>query len=155
MIYLQEIVIVIVHKIGRVRASYTAREKLAAIAYAKAHRNRADGQEFNTNEKNVREWHRQKDSLMKVNKACQANRGKGAHYPALEKKLLEFVTDRRGQGVGVSTIEIHMEAMKITREDAAMVNFKASQKWVYRFLRKNRLSIRHKTHIAQKLPEDF
>ena len=89
---------------GRIRKSYTAKEKLAVIKFAEAHGNRAAGREFGVGEASVRDWRRMKDRLAKLPKTKQADRGSKAHFQQVEEQLLEWVTDRRRQGIAVSTL---------------------------------------------------
>ncbi|MCU7901008.1 MAG: hypothetical protein KZQ66_02470, partial [Candidatus Thiodiazotropha sp. (ex Lucinoma aequizonata)] len=141
-------------KMGRVRNAYTAREKLAVIKYAEAHGNRAAGREFSVGESSVRDWRRMKDRLAKLPKTKQAERGSKAHFPEVEVQLLEWITDRRRQGIAVATIEIRLQAKMIANR-LQQTAFKVSVNWVYAFLKRHSLSIRRRTHIAQKLPEDY
>ncbi|XP_045205935.1 uncharacterized protein LOC123558124 [Mercenaria mercenaria] len=103
---------------GRIRASYMAKEKLTAVAYTEEHGNRAAGRQFSVNEACVRHWQRQKDVLMKQNKTRRANRGRTAQYPGIESELMKLVTDRRSKGIAVSSVEIHLEAMKVTKSSS-------------------------------------
>lgn len=59
------------------------------------------------------------------------------------------------QGYGVSTAEIHIRALKIAKKDPKARYFKASTDWCYFFLKRHNLSIRRRTLISQKLPEDY
>ena len=76
---------------GKIRHSFTAREKLKVISYAEAHGNRAAGREFNMNETNVRQWRRLKDRLQKMPRSKMADRGSSAHFPELEALLCSAV----------------------------------------------------------------
>ena len=67
---------------------------------------------------------------------------------------MSFVTDRRRRAVGVSTRELRLEAKKIAKRQK-ITTFGGSINWVYAFLRRHNLSIRRRTHIAQKLPGDY
>ena len=138
---------------GRVRNAYTAKEKLAVVKYAEAFGNRAAGREFGVNEANVRLWRKNKDRLMKMPRTKQADRGLKAQFPEIESHLLEWVTDRRRQGIAVSTMEARLQA-HIIAQKLCVTNFGGSVKWVYAFMRRNNLSVRRRTHISQKLPED-
>ena len=53
---------------GKIRQSFTAKEKLNVIVYAETHGNRAAGREFSINEANVRLWRRQKERLKQLPK---------------------------------------------------------------------------------------
>ena len=139
---------------GKVRQSYTAKEKLKVIAYAEAHGNRAAGREFTVDESNVRAWRKQKDRLQKLPKTKMADRGSSAHFPAIEKELLPWVNDRRQQGLSISTTELRLKALNIAKNTENAQQFKASIDWCYGFMKRHDLSIRRRTHISQKLPED-
>lgn len=140
---------------GRVRNSYTVKEKLSAIKYAKAHGNRAAGREFNVSESCIRDWRKIETRLMNMNRKKRANRGKSAKYPELEQELFNYIVDKRKQGYCVSTTQVRLKALDLAKSMAGTSDFKASVKWTYGFFRRHLLSIRRRTHIAQKLPEDY
>ena len=110
----------------------------------------AAGREFNMNEINVRQWRRLKDRLQKMPRSKMADRGSSAHFP----ELLQWVTDRRLQGYGVSTAELRLKGLHLGKK-TNNANFRASVAWSYAFLKSHNLSIRRRTHIAQKLPSDY
>lgn len=139
---------------GKERNAYTAKEKLAVIAYAEARGNRAAGREFSVGESSVRDWRRIKDRLKKMPRMKKADRKGQAQYPEVEEKLIEWVTDRRRRGIAVSTVEIRFFGKQIAT-DLNLDGFKGSPSWVYCFMRRSNFSIRRRTHIAQRLPEDF
>ena len=141
-------------KMGKIRQSFTVREKLKVISYAEVHGNRAAGREFNMNETNVRQWRRLKDRLQKMPRSKMADRGSSAHFPELEAELLQWVTDRRLQGYGISTTELRLKGLHLAKKQNNS-NFRASVAWSYAFLKRHNLSIRRRTHIAQKLPSDY
>ena len=105
------------------------------------------------NEANVRLWRKNKDRLMKMLRTKQADRGLKAQFPEIESHLLEWATDRRRQGIAVSTMEARLQA-RIIAQKLRVTNSGGSVKWVYAFMRRNNLSVRRHTHISQKLPED-
>lgn len=106
----------------RVRNAYTAKEKLAVVKYAEAFGNRASGREFGVNEANIRLWRKNKDRLMKMPRTKQADRGLKAQFPEIESHLLEWVTDRRRQGIAVSTMEARLQA-RIIAQKLRITNF--------------------------------
>ena len=138
---------------GKQRTAYTTKEKLAAIKFAETHGNRAAQREYGINESNIREWCKKKNRLAKLPKSKMADRGSKAHHPALEEELMVFVSDRRRGGVGVSTRDLRKDAKKIAKRQNN-TTFGGSVNWVYAFLRRHNLSIRRRTHIAQKLLAD-
>ena len=101
---------------GKIRQLFPTREKLKVISYAEAHGNRAAGREFNMNETNVRQWRRLKDRLQKMPRSKMADRGSSAHFPELEAELLQWVTDRRFQGYGVSTAELRLKGLHLPKK---------------------------------------
>ena len=139
---------------GRFRRAFTAKEKLAAIAYAEAHGNRAAGHEFSIDESNIRQRRKQKLRLQTMPRKKQANRGSSEKFPQIEEKVLEFVMERRRCGQSVSTSEIRIHGTKVAKS-MKIKDFKASADWCYAFMRRKGLSIRRRTDISQKLPEDY
>ena len=138
---------------GKVCTAYTAAEKLAAVKYAEEHGNRAAGQEYSINEANIRTWRKQKTSLQKIPRTKQAVRGQKPAHPEIEQVILEWIRDRRKQGIAVTVTEIRLQAMVVAKKRGT--TFKASVSWSYAFLRQHDLSIRCCTHTARKLPEDY
>ena len=96
---------------GRFRRAFTAKEKLAAVAYAEAHGNRAAGREFTIDESCIRQWRKQKSRLQAMPRKKQADRGSVEKFPQIEEKVLEFVLERRPCGKSVSTSEIRVHAI--------------------------------------------
>jgi hypothetical protein len=45
-----------------------------------------------------------------------ADRGSSAHFPELESELLQWVTDRRFQGYGVSTAELRLKGLHFPKK---------------------------------------
>ena len=134
------------------RFSYTTAFKLQVVDFAKTNGNRITARHFGVDESNVRLWKKSKLQLDKMPK--RANRGRIAFYPNLEKQIIEWITDCRSQGIALNTIQICLKA-KLYAKDMNIVDFKASTNWCYRFMARHDLSIRRKTHISQKLPDDY
>ena len=74
-------------------------------------------------------------------------------YDDLEEKLTEWVLDLRNNGLMVTRTNIRHRALQIEKE-RGQSDFKASAGWCTRYMRRNNLVLRQKTHIAQKLPKD-
>ena len=83
-----------------------------------------------------------------------AERGRETFHPQMEEQLNAWIQDVRQQGVGVSMGEVKIKA-KIIAKQMKIANFNASQGWCYRFFQRHKLSMRRRTHIAQRLPEDY
>ena len=139
---------------GRVRRAFTAKEKLAAVSYADAHGNRAAGREFTIDESCIRQWRRQRSRLEKMPSTKKADRGTSEKFPQVEQQVYDWVSERHLQGIAVSTVEIRLQGRLIAKK-LGLQDFKGSADWCYGFMRRKELSIRRRTHISQKLPEDY
>ena len=71
-----------------------------------------------------------------------------AHWPALETELLIWVTERQQHGVVVSTTELRLKAIHLSKQAPNCQQFCVSVDWWYDFLRRHQLSICHRTHIS-------
>ena len=59
-------------------------------------------------------------------------------------------------GIGVSTIDLRLKAIVISREMESMsCDFKASVGWAQRFMTRHQLSVQRRTHIVQMMPSDY
>jgi len=140
---------------GKKYESTTAKQKLEILNYAERFGYRAAGRQYSLAESNIRYWKRQESKLQKMPAGKRANRGKSAQHPQLEEELYAWLCDRRSQGLAVSSTEIRLRASYLCRTKYSDSNFKASLNWCYRFMKRHSLSIRRRTTIAQKLPEDY
>ncbi len=61
--------------------------------------------------------------------------------------------DRETTFVPVSTQVIRFKALSLIKDSNP--NFKASDSWVRKFMKRNKLVLRVSTHISQKLPKDL
>ena len=138
--------------LGSRRRSYAAGEKLVVVKYAEAHGNRAASRHFaGISEANIRHWRKQKERLQQMPRTKSANRGRPSAYPQLEAKLLEWITDRRERGIGVSIIEVCLKAKQLAEETALSSTFKASYGWAQKFMKRKDMSIRT---LAKRVPDD-
>lgn len=135
------------------RSSYNAAFKLEVVEFAIVNGNRAAERKFNVSEKMVRDWRRTKDSLLLMKRTKKANRGHAARYPEIEKSVVEFVLSERAKCRAVSTLQIQMKAKEMA-SDLKIENFNANSSWCFRFMQRNRLSIRQRTTVAQQLPDN-
>jgi hypothetical protein len=86
-------------------------------------------------------------------KSKMANRGKSALWPAIAKELMPWVNDRRQKGLSISSTELHLKALNVSKTIQDTKDFKASIDWCYGFMRRHDLSFRHCTHIFLKQDE--
>ena len=71
--------------------------------------------------------------------------------PGLEKNLVEWVTEQRNSGYIVTMLHIQQKALKLSTNPS----FKASIGWAQKFMKRHDLTLRLKTKISQKLPDDL
>jgi hypothetical protein len=77
-----------------------------------------------------------------------------ARYPKIEGKLLEYVSEKRKFGYAVSTEMCQLKALALAKEQE-IEGFKASRIWIVRFFTRNKLCIRRKTSVSQRLPNAY
>ena len=141
---------------GSPRVSYTTAFKLRVIAYAVSNGNRAAGRQFSVDESCVRRWKLQRERLLKTPRNKRAQRYRPAAFPDIEKELAAWITEKRQGGIGVSTNVICLKAKSVAQKfGIAKESFKASKRWCYGFMERYGFSIRRRTTIAQKLPQDY
>lgn len=137
--------------------NYTAKFKLSVIEFAEEKGNCAAAKHFNVNESHVRYWKKQKSSLQNTKPGRRAFRGpKQGKFPAVEEELLKYVRQMRSSCLAVSCEMLQFEARKIAHEKGIpAAAFKASRGWVTRFMRRHQLSLRRRTTLCQRLPQDY
>ena len=75
--------------------------------------------------------------------------------PEMEEVLLEWIHSRRLKGLRVSRKLIMRKALHLSKEQQNMEDFTASNGWIQKFMRRHGLSLRRKTTVAQKDPEQL
>ena len=141
---------------GTPRVSYTTAFKLRVIAYAVSNGNRAASRQFSVDESCVRRWKLQRERLLKTPRNKRAQRYRPTAFPDIEKELAVWITEKRQGGIGVSTNVICLKAKSVAQKfGIAEESFKASKRWCYGFMECYGFSIRRRTTIAQKLPQDY
>lgn len=136
------------------RNSYTADFKLDVINKAQEVGNREAGRLFDVDEKCVRRWRSCKKELESMNRRKRSNRYRKPYWPLLEKDLYNWIKSQRDGGRPVSTIQIRLRAKSLAKI-MNISNFAGNSSWCYRFMRRNKLSVRAKTTIGQQLPADW
>jgi len=86
--------------------------------------------------------------------------GRKVFYPEAEKRLYNWIIEQRKQGLAVTYAIIRVKILNILKEPDIIVlygditnYFKLSNRWLYAFMKRQRLSLRRCTKISQKLPE--
>ena len=117
---------------GHFRRAFTAKEKLAVIAFAEAQGNQAASCEFNIDESCIQQWGKQKSRLQAMPATKKADRGKSEQFPQRKEKVLEWVLELRCQGIAVSMVKIRLQARLIAKK-LAITEFGSSADWCYAF----------------------
>ncbi|EXX53698.1 hypothetical protein RirG_241520 [Rhizophagus irregularis DAOM 197198w] len=78
----------------------------------------------------------------------------------IEKKLYDWIIEQRKQGFAVNYSLIRVKMLEILRDQDIIVlygnltnDFKMSNRWLYAFMKRQKLSLRRHTKISQKLPQ--
>ena len=140
------------------RQSYTVSDKLRIIRFAEQHGNRAAKREFGVSESNVRLWRKSKENLEEMPRLKRANRGKKAAWLELEVDLLAWITEKRNNGLAILPSIVRLKALELAKNKKYRIpegHFKADNHWCQRFMKRNGLSHRQKTALAQRLSDDY
>jgi hypothetical protein len=111
--------------------SYDTNFKLMVIKHAEETNNCTAAWKSGVTEPNVRCWRKQKELLKGANLTQKAFRGpKHVNFNNIDKKALEFVLEKRKNGLPVTRETIRMKALEIaTSLKIPRQDFKAS-KWL-------------------------
>ena len=142
---------------------WTAREKLMIIAYhEQGHSKRETANKFEIEPKQLRDWLKNKEKLMKVAPYIQKLApGSRPKYPELETELLDWFKESRSQLKVVTRYMIQAKARSFANRAVYQDMYtninaaKFSQKWVDGFMTRHNLVNRRKTTVAQRLPDDY
>lgn len=97
--------------------SYTVSDKLRIINFAEQHGNRTAKREFGASESNVRLWQKCKENLEKMHRMKRANHGKRAAWPELEIDLLEWITEKRNNGLAILPSLVGLKALDMAKQE--------------------------------------
>ena len=141
----------------RKRVSYTAAFKLKAIKLAEDTNNSKAARAYDLDESTIRGWRKNKSQLEEGPKTKRANRGpKEGKHPELEQAVFDWFEAQSQSGYNVSRLAIRFRALRLAKSGKFPAeSFTASQGWCTRFMKRNQLSLRQRTKIAQKLPHEL
>ncbi|GET65435.1 plectin-like isoform X1 [Rhizophagus irregularis DAOM 181602=DAOM 197198] len=87
--------------------------------------------------------------------------GRKAFYLKAEDKLYKWIIEQRKKGLAVNYIMVKLQMHKILKEPVIQKlypmgdnEFQGTLTWIQSFMKRFDLSLRRKTKISQKLPED-
>lgn len=153
--------------IGEKVRSYTVKFKIEAVEYAEKNSISAAAKKYNVDRKTIREWKEKKADIVALVKRAGKSRkrldgaGRKPLSEVLEERIVSWITDRRDKRLRVSRKLIMKKAKLLyldMKEDHALVHggdFVASKGWLENFMKRHGLSLRRKTSIAQKDPDQL
>ncbi len=136
---------------------YSAGQKKKVADYSRYHGIRKTARHFKVSHSNVIRWKKERVTALKNPNKRHHRRGQGRKlsYPSeLENKLVAWIYEKReSECAPVSTRIVRCKASSLV----SPVNkcFKASDGWVRKFMKRNNLVLRCRTHISQNLPQDL
>ncbi|CAB4441520.1 unnamed protein product [Rhizophagus irregularis] len=117
-------------------------KKKKFVNYAKEYGKNSAAAHFGINKSMVGRWVK-----ASINWTDEINRnikkvgtGRRVFYPEVEKKLYDWIIEQRNR----DTIVLYGNLMN---------DFKMSNRWLYAFTKRQKLSLRRRTKISQKLPQ--
>lgn len=136
------------------RNSYDANYKLRVIKAAEDSNNSAAARAFGISEKNVRRWRKQKNELKNAATTRKSFGGpKVGRFDEVEKILINFVREKRADGLPISREVMRFKALEIaTSLNIPRGDFSASTGWCVRMMKRAGFSLRRRTSLAQRLP---
>ena len=130
--------------------------------YERGHSKREMANKFFIEPKQLREWLKNKEKLLKVAPYVQKlSQGQRPKYPELEIELIDWFKESRSQLKVVSRYMIQAKARSFAKKSQYQELYpnidegKFSQKWVDGFMKRHNLVNRRKTTVAQRLPDDY
>lgn len=142
--------------------SYTVEEKLQAIDSAKRTSKHSAARLHNVCVKRIREWCQNEEKLRSVGNKKKVKRLSGAGRPFkcndLERQLVDWIEAQRSRNLRVSRQMTQKKAIELFKElnsEENVENFAASNGWLMGFLRRNCFTLRKRTTVSQKTPEDI
>lgn len=153
------------HKGSRI-GTYTLALKLNVVDYAKSKSSiKAASDKFKIDRKRIREWMNKEDEIrLKLNSSKKKDKrkrldgaGRKLLSKSLEEQTLDWIHERRSRRLRVSRKMIKKKATVIYRQltEEGLTDgdqFVASEGWLVRFMKRNDLSNRRRTSVAQKDP---
>ncbi|CAG8778203.1 39294_t:CDS:2, partial [Gigaspora margarita] len=145
--------------IKRSRNSYTIKQKKEVVAYAKEYGRNEAARNFTLDSSMVGRWVTASANWIdEVNQNSKSSgSGRKAFYLEAEKRLYEWIIEQRKKGLAVTYIIIRIKMMEILKDQdisvTLLLDFKASNRWIHGFMKRNQLALRRRTKVSQKLPE--
>ena len=117
---------------------------------------------FKIDRRNLRTWLEKEADLTKVRGERKKKKKLTARKPLsreLDEAVLDYLMDERASGRPVSNKGLRMKALELAKSPRFSTivpsDFMASPMWLKRWKKRNKISLRHSTSDAQKVPEDY
>ncbi len=149
-----------------IRLQYSTKQKKRVVMWARHHRVRPTERKFSIPRKNIQRWLKaSKDNDFDEGPSKRGPKkqrtsigrqkaGRKLNYPReVDDKVLEWVLCMREKHLPISTQMLRDKALALIKPHNP--NFKASDGWVRKFIRRHNLVLRARTSVAQKLPSDL
>uniref|UniRef100_A0A671XB87 HTH CENPB-type domain-containing protein n=1 Tax=Sparus aurata TaxID=8175 RepID=A0A671XB87_SPAAU len=133
-------------------------EKIMVVNEAERTNNVRAGKRYDVTECNVRRWRSQKDELKNAHSKRRGYRGpQTGRFTEIDRRVCDYeMTEKRNEGMPIPRAVMQQKALEVAPElNIARAEFKASMGWCRRMMRRNGLSLRRRTSLAQRLPADF
>ncbi len=142
--------------VDKIRRKYDAGFKLQVVNHAENVSKTDASKVFCVDRKRVIEWCKQKNSWLEVEDHPRDYlvQGRKALSSRIEDKLVEIIRTKRKEKMRVTRKMTCLEAIKLHRDEGNK-DFKASQGWLFNFMKRNKISLRRKTTVSQRLPRDL
>jgi len=151
-------------KVGvRQRTAYSIEEKLVVVSYAQENGRNVAAKHFSLDASMIGRWVKQSNNWDKENKKKKRAEtpGRKAFYPEAEDLLYSWIIEQRKKGLAVNYTSTRLQMCKILKKPiiqalypAGEYEFQGNLSWVNCFMKRFDLSLRRRTKISQKLPED-
>ena len=138
------------------KRSYDAAFKLKVVAHAEKTSKNNASKTFQVDRRRVVEWCQQKEQLGGIGRSAKRLCGAGRKplSRSIEDQLVEYIRNKRSDKLRVTRKMLKLEAIRLHRADGNE-EFKGSEGWLYRFMQRNKISLRRKTTVSQRLPCDL
>lgn len=139
------------------RVHHDAAFKRKVIMCAETDGNRAASRAFGVPETCVRDWRKQKETIFASKATRKGFSGpKQGRFAEIEERLAEYVQEQRAAQRPVTTDLLKVRAMQLALQTGlTRSDFKASRCWLTNFMKRKGFSLRRRTGICQKLPEEY
>lgn len=127
------------------KRNYEASFKMAVIEFAEHNSNRSTGRQFGIDEKQVREWRKQKEELegLPPGKKRLSGAGRKPAFPNMEKKLVAWIEAQKADKMKLTRTDIQTKAVELCGATGESLQFTASHGWLDNFFRRKHISLRH------------